>query len=103
MALILEPRALSQYDAPMALDERAFFNDKPETRVGRYECPKCHRSNDYSIRWVRRSKKDRLPAVLTFVTTASSLSFFGIGAAFWGLIAGGILMALLRWRPQPLR
>lgn len=48
-------------------------------------------------------EKDRLPAVLTFVTTASGLSFFGIGAAFWGLIAGGTLMALLRWRSQPLR
>src|SRR5262252_10080937 len=45
----------------MPLDERALFNDKPETRPGRFQCPKCHRSNDYSIRWVRRSKKDRLP------------------------------------------
>ena len=45
----------------MALDERAFFTDKPETRQGRYQCPKCRRSGDYSIRWVRRSKRDRLP------------------------------------------
>ena len=45
----------------MALDERAFFNDRPETRQGRYQCPKCRRTNDYSVRWVRRSKKDRLP------------------------------------------
>ena len=45
----------------MALDERAFFIDKPETRPGRYQCPKCRRTADYSIRWVRRSKKDRLP------------------------------------------
>jgi len=45
----------------MALDERAFFNDKPEARQGRYQCPKCRRTNDYSVRWVRRSKKDRLP------------------------------------------
>jgi benzoate membrane transport protein len=48
-------------------------------------------------------EKDRLPAVLTFVTTASGLSFFGIGAAFWGLITGGILMALLRLRQEPAR
>jgi DNA-directed RNA polymerase subunit RPC12/RpoP len=46
----------------MALDERAFFNDKSETKTGRYACPKCRRTNDYSIRWVRRSKKDRPPA-----------------------------------------
>jgi DNA-directed RNA polymerase subunit M/transcription elongation factor TFIIS len=45
----------------VAFDERAFFNDKPENRQGRFQCPKCRRTNDYSIRWVRRSKKDRLP------------------------------------------
>ena len=46
----------------MALDERAFFNEKPETRQGRFQCPKCRRTSDYSIRWVRRAKKDRPPA-----------------------------------------
>jgi hypothetical protein len=45
----------------MSLDERAFFTDRPETRQGRYQCPRCHRAGEYSIRWVRRSKKDRLP------------------------------------------
>jgi hypothetical protein len=49
----------------MALDERAFFTEKPETRQGRYTCPKCRRTGDYSIRWVRRAKKDRLPAGAT--------------------------------------
>jgi transcription elongation factor Elf1 len=46
----------------MALDERAFFTERPENRPGRYQCPRCKRANDYSIRWVRRSKKDRPPA-----------------------------------------
>jgi benzoate membrane transport protein len=32
----------------------------------------------------------REAAVITFVVTASGLSLFGIGAAFWGLVAGGI-------------
>jgi hypothetical protein len=45
----------------MALDERALFSDKHETRPGRFQCPKCRRTGDYSIRWVRRTKKDRLP------------------------------------------
>ncbi len=45
----------------MALDEQAFFTQKPETRTGRYQCPRCRRSGDYSIRWVRHSKKDRPP------------------------------------------
>ena len=43
--------------------------------------------------------EDRLPAVITFVGTASGLSFFGIGSAFWGLLGGLAMMALLRWRP----
>ena len=46
----------------MALDERNLFTEKSETRPGRYQCPKCHRTNEYSIRWVKRSKKDRLPS-----------------------------------------
>jgi hypothetical protein len=46
----------------MAFDERALFNERPETRQGSYQCPKCRRTSEYSIRWVRRSKKDRLPA-----------------------------------------
>jgi hypothetical protein len=46
----------------MAFDERAFFNEKAETRPGKYQCPKCKRTNDYSIRWVRRSRKDRPPS-----------------------------------------
>jgi hypothetical protein len=46
----------------VAFDERAFFNEKPASRPGRYQCPKCKRTNDYSIRWVRRSRKDRPPS-----------------------------------------
>jgi hypothetical protein len=46
----------------MALDERAFFSDKPETRSERLSCPRCRRSNEYSVRWVRRTKKDRIPS-----------------------------------------
>jgi len=34
------------------------------------------------------SEDMRLPAVLTFVTTASGVTILGIGAAFWGLVAG---------------
>ncbi len=46
------------------------------------------------------SEDDRLPAVITFITTASGLSFFGVGAAFWGLVAGGALMAILKFRAK---
>ena len=54
--------AVHCYHRGMALDERTLFTDRPETRPGRYQCPKCRRTGEYSIRWVRRSKKDRLPA-----------------------------------------
>lgn len=45
----------------MALDERAFFNEKPEQRAGRYTCPRCKRTNDYQLRWMRRTRKERPP------------------------------------------
>ncbi len=45
----------------MAMDERAFFTEKPETRTARYQCPKCRRTAEYAVRWVRRTKKPNLP------------------------------------------
>lgn len=42
--------------------------------------------------------QDREAAVVTFLVTASGLTLFGIGGAFWGLVAGGAVMALARWR-----
>jgi benzoate membrane transport protein len=41
--------------------------------------------------------KERDAALVTFVATASGLSFFGIGAAFWGLVAGGAMLTLARF------
>ena len=40
----------------------------------------------------------REPALITFLVTASGFSLWGIGAAFWGLVAGGIAWGL---SPQP--
>lgn len=42
--------------------------------------------------------QDREAAVLTFLVTGSGLTFFGISGAFWGLLAGGAMMALTRWK-----
>ncbi|KKB09366.1 benzoate/H(+) symporter BenE family transporter [Devosia chinhatensis] len=39
-------------------------------------------------------ENSRLPAILTFATTASGITIVGVGAPFWGLV-GGILMLLL--------
>lgn len=38
----------------------------------------------------------RLPAILTFVATASGITIAGIGAPFWGLVGGIALLLLLR-------
>jgi benzoate membrane transport protein len=46
---------------------------------------------------------ERDAALVTFVTTASGFSVFGIGAAFWGLVAGGAVLALHRLGNQPGR
>ncbi|MFO1210799.1 MAG: benzoate/H(+) symporter BenE family transporter [Amaricoccus sp.] len=37
-------------------------------------------------------EEERLAAIVTFVTAASGVSILGIGAAFWGLVAGGALL-----------
>jgi benzoate membrane transport protein len=47
---------------------------------------------------------EREAALVTFLTAASGLSFLGIGGAFWGLIAGGAILALSRFgaaKPPP--
>ena len=41
-------------------------------------------------------EEQRLPAILTFVATASGITVIGIGAPFWGLVGGIALLVLLR-------
>lgn len=40
-------------------------------------------------------ESDREPAIITFLVTASGVTLFGIGSAFWGLVAGVAAMAVL--------
>ena len=40
------------------------------------------------------SEEERFAAVLTFVVSASGLSLLGVGAAFWGLVAGLAVLGL---------
>jgi benzoate membrane transport protein len=42
----------------------------------------------------------REPAIITFLVTASGLTLFGIGPAFWGLVAGVGALFVLRPRPR---
>ena len=41
----------------------------------------------------------RIPAIATFLVTASGVTIASIGSAFWGLLVGGIIMA---WSVVPL-
>ena len=45
-----------------------------------------------------KDEGDREAAIITFLVTASGVSLAGIGSAFWGLVAGVLAMAVLKWR-----
>ena len=48
-------------------------------------------------------EETRLPAVFTFVTTASGISLLAIGAPFWGLLGGIAILLLLRTKAETVR
>jgi benzoate membrane transport protein len=43
----------------------------------------------------------RISAIVTFLVVASGIAVVGIGSAFWGLLAGGVVMAWLGWVRRP--
>jgi hypothetical protein len=43
------------------MNERDFFNEKPETKRATYSCPHCRERADYDVRWLRRTKKPAVP------------------------------------------
>ena len=47
-----------------------------------------------------RERKGREAAVVTFLVAASGVSAHGIGSAFWAVVAGLIVHAVLDWRPR---
>jgi predicted benzoate:H+ symporter BenE len=42
-----------------------------------------------------REESQREPALITFLVTASGVTLFGVGSAFWGLVAGIVAWVLL--------
>lgn len=46
-----------------------------------------------------RDAKDREASAVTLLLTASGLSLFGVSGAFWGLLAGGALLAIRKRSP----
>jgi benzoate membrane transport protein len=45
-----------------------------------------------------KDEREREPALITFVVTASGLTLWGVGSAFWGVVAGALALAVSRWR-----
>lgn len=43
------------------MEERDFYNETDEYKPFRLTCPSCRQSEEYQIRWRRRSKKKSLP------------------------------------------
>ncbi|WJS00877.1 benzoate/H(+) symporter BenE family transporter [Roseibium aggregatum] len=50
----------------------------------------------FSISEATKAPADRDSAIITFMVTASGVSFLRVSGAFWGLLAGGAFMALSR-------
>lgn len=44
--------------------------------------------------------KEREAALITFLVTASGMTLFSVGSAFWGIIAGLLTLAILNWGKQ---
>jgi benzoate membrane transport protein len=46
----------------------------------------------------------RIPAIATFLVTASGVTIVSIGSAFWGLLVGGVIMlwSAFPWRRRPV-
>jgi len=51
-----------------------------------------------SVSAALKDEADRTAALVTFLLSASGLSFFGIGSAFWGLVGGLAVLGLSRFK-----
>lgn len=54
-----------------------------------------------SLQTALAEESEREPAIITILVSASGLSIYGIGAAFWGLICGIIASLMLNWQKKP--
>lgn len=43
------------------MDEREFFDERPEKKMAMLNCPHCQQSAEYEIVWLARTKKKQLP------------------------------------------
>ena len=47
-----------------------------------------------------KDEAHREAAVITFLVTLSGVTLWGIGSAFWGVVAGGLALGIAQWRRQ---
>ena len=47
-----------------------------------------------------KDERHRDAAAMTFLVTLSGVTMAGIGAAFWGVVAGTVTLAVQHWRPR---
>jgi hypothetical protein len=43
------------------MEEREFFDERPEKKAASLNCPHCHQSAEYEVTWIVRTKKRQLP------------------------------------------
>jgi hypothetical protein len=43
------------------MEEREFFDERPEKKMATLNCPHCQQAADYEINWLVRTKKNHLP------------------------------------------
>ena len=48
-----------------------------------------------------QEQAQREAAAVTFLVAASGVTLLGVSGAFWGLLAGGAMLALASWRRGP--
>jgi hypothetical protein len=43
------------------MDERKFYTESETTKPARLQCPFCRQTEEYSLRWLIRKKKNQIP------------------------------------------
>ncbi|CAE1145697.1 benzoate/H(+) symporter BenE family transporter [Serratia rhizosphaerae] len=56
-----------------------------------------------SLQRALHDERQRDAALITFLITASGITLFGVGAAFWGLVGGVFAHLLLAWPARAMR
>ena len=44
--------------------------------------------------------REREAALVTFMVTASGMTLFSVGSAFWGIVAGVLTLMILNWKTR---